>query len=188
LTPLLVGLLLQAHGEASLHGMGSIAWHILAPFVAGQVLQCLLEEWLQRHDRLVRLVDRASVLLMVYSALSAATLSGVWSRLPASGFLGVAVVDAVLLGVMLTATAVIAHCLELPRQDEIALVFCGSKKSLVSGIPMANALFAGATAGVIVLPLMIFHQLQLMACATLARRYAIGGEARALTVAETTSA
>ncbi len=65
-----------------------------------------------------------------------------------------------------------------PREDEIAIVFCGSKKSLVTGIPMANALFAGASLGLVVLPLMIFHQLQLMACATLARRYALGRSAR----------
>jgi sodium/bile acid cotransporter 7 len=58
-------------------------------------------------------------------------------------------------------------------------VFCGSKKSLVTGIPMAKALFAGASIGLVVLPLMIFHQMQLMACATLARRYALGGAARA---------
>jgi sodium/bile acid cotransporter 7 len=75
-------------------------------------------------------------------------------------------------------TAFAARRFGLSRQDEIAIVFCGSKKSLVTGIPMANALFAGASLGLVVLPLMIFHQLQLMACATLARRYArsLGGD------------
>jgi sodium/bile acid cotransporter 7 len=51
-------------------------------------------------------------------------------------------------------------------------MFCGSKKSLITGIPMANVLFAGQDLGLIVLPLMIFHQIQLMACAALARHYA----------------
>ena len=51
-------------------------------------------------------------------------------------------------------------------------MFCGSKKSLISGVPMAKVLFASSTVGAIVLPLMIFHQLQLMVCAVLAQRYA----------------
>ena len=83
LTPLLVGLLLQAQGTASLNGIGSIALHLLLPFVVGQLLQSWLGAWMQRHDREMRLVDRASILLMVYGAFSAATLSGAWSRIPA---------------------------------------------------------------------------------------------------------
>ena len=79
---------------------------------------------------------------------------------------------------MLAITAVAARRLGFSREDEIAIVFCGSKKSLVTGITMANALFVGASLGLVVLPLMIFHQLQLMVCATLARRYALGQFAR----------
>src|SRR5712672_2603439 len=87
LTPVLIGLLLQAHGEAPLNGLGSIALHLLAPFVAGQLLQSKLDAWMQRHRRAVKLVDRASVLLMVYGVFSAETLSGTWSRLSPSSLL-----------------------------------------------------------------------------------------------------
>jgi sodium/bile acid cotransporter 7 len=73
---------------------------------------------------------------------------------------------------MLLTTALSARQLGFSRADEIAIVFCGSKKSLVSGIPMASVLFAGPSLGLVVLPLMIFHQIQLMACAALARHYA----------------
>ena len=82
---------------------------------------------------------------------------------------------------MMATTAFCARRLGFSRADEIAIVFCGSKKSLVSGIPMANVLFAGPTLGLIVLPLMIFHQLQLMACAALARRYACAPSSEAAT-------
>ena len=181
LTPLLVGLLLQAHGAGSLNGLASIALHLLLPFLAGQLLQSTIDAWMKRHDRVVRLVDRGSVLLMVYGAFSAATLSGAWSRIPASSLLILAIIDAALLATMLAGTAFAARRFGFSREDEIAIVFCGSKKSLVTGIPMANALFAGASIGLVVLPLMIFHQLQLMACATLARRYAIGGSVHAHT-------
>jgi len=179
LTPLLVGLLLQAHAGASLNGLGSVALHLLLPFLAGQALQVRIEAWMQRRARAVQLVDRASVLLMVYSVFSAATLAGMWSRVPSSSLLALTVVDAALLAAMLTVTAFIARRFSLSHEDEIAIVFCGSKKSLVTGIPMANTLFAGASLGLVVLPLMIFHQLQLMACATLARRYAYARSAAA---------
>ena len=172
LTPLLAGLLLQAHGEASAGGIGSIAVHLLLPFIAGQVAQRWIEGWLQRHQTVTKLVDRGSVLLMVYGAISAATVSGAWSQLPASSLLVLAAVDAALLAAMLALTTFAARRLGFSHADEIAIVFCGSKKSLVTGIPMANALFAGPAAGIAVLPLMLFHQLQLMACAALSQRYA----------------
>jgi sodium/bile acid cotransporter 7 len=84
----------------------------------------------------------------------------------------VIVLDMVLLGFGLVITTVVSRRLGFSKEDEIAIVFCGSKKSMASGIPMANILFAGQAVSLIVLPLMLFHQMQLMACAALARRYA----------------
>ena len=46
--------------------------------------------------------------------------------------------------------------------------FCGSKKTLASGVPMAQILFIGQPLGMIVLPIMIFHQIQLMVCGVIA--------------------
>jgi solute carrier family 10 (sodium/bile acid cotransporter), member 7 len=86
--------------------------------------------------------------------------------------LRLALVNAALLAAVLSATTLLSRRLGLSRADEITVVFCGSKKSLASGLPMASVLFAGNSVGLIVLPLMLFHQLQLMVCATLARRYA----------------
>ena len=77
-----------------------------------------------------------------------------------------------LLTLVLVATTVLSRALGFSKEDEITIVFCGSKKSLASGLPMANILFAGKAVGLLVLPLMLFHQVQLMACAALARRYA----------------
>jgi solute carrier family 10 (sodium/bile acid cotransporter), member 7 len=118
------------------------------------------------------------VLLMVYAVISAATIAGAWSRLPATGFLVLVLIDALLLVTMLGLTAFAARRLGLPRDDEIAIVFCGSKKSLVTGIPMASVLFPGISPGLVVLPLMVFHQLQLMTCGMLAQRYALGAARR----------
>jgi sodium/bile acid cotransporter 7 len=172
LTPLLVGLLLHAQGEISAQGIVSLVGLLLLPFLLGQLLQRRLESWMKRHQKWVRRVDLGSVLIMVYGAISAATLSGMWSRLAPSSFAVLALVDAALLLTILAATTVVARRLGMAREDEIAIVFCGTQKSLVTGIPIANALFAASTLGFVVLPLMIYHQMQFMACAALARRYA----------------
>jgi sodium/bile acid cotransporter 7 len=86
----------------------------------------------------------------------------------------------VLLAVVMVATTLAARRLKFSTEDEIAIVFCGSKKSLASGLPMGTVLFPAATVGLAVLPLMLFHQLQLMVCAWLARRYGARKEAAAL--------
>jgi sodium/bile acid cotransporter 7 len=171
-TPLLAGLLLQAHGGFSLDALRSILLELLAPFVAGQALQPWIGGFVQRHGKVLGMTDRGSVLLMVYTVFSAATVGGVWRLLTPGVFAILIAVDAALLALMLAATALIARGLRFSRADEIAIVFCGSKKSLISGIAMANVMFAGPAVSLIVLPLMIFHQIQLMACAALARRYA----------------
>jgi solute carrier family 10 (sodium/bile acid cotransporter), member 7 len=182
LTPLLVGLLLHAHGEASLNGVVSIALQLLPPFIAGQVLQRWLEPWMKRNQKMVRRVDLGSILLMVYGAISAATLSGMWQLLPAQSFLALVLVDGILLAVMLSFNLFAARRLAFAREDEMAIAFCGTQKSLIMGIPMANALFAGSTLGFVVLPMIVYHQLQFMACAGLARRYASSERRRVLEV------
>jgi sodium/bile acid cotransporter 7 len=171
-TPLLVGLMLHAHGGFSLEALRSIAFELLLPFLAGQLLQVRIGGLLQRRRKMLGLVDRGSVLLMVYTVFSAATVNGIWHQLALGSFALLVAVNAALLGMMLAATTFAARRFGFSRADEIAIVFCGSKKSLVNGIPMASVLFSGPALGLTVLPLMIFHQIQLMACAALARRFA----------------
>jgi solute carrier family 10 (sodium/bile acid cotransporter), member 7 len=142
------------------------------PFVAGQLLQPWIGSWVQARRRALGGVDRGSVLLVVYTVFSSATLGGMWHQLAARPLIVLALVAAGVLALMLGLTAFAARWLGFSREDEIAIMFCGSKKSLVAGIPIANVLFAGQPLGLIVLPLMVFHQIQLMACAALARHYA----------------
>jgi sodium/bile acid cotransporter 7 len=145
---------------------------MLLPFIAGHLLQPWIGEWVMQRRKALGWVDRGSVLLVVYTVFSAATLSGIWHQLALGPLAVLFAVSAALLALMLAITAVAARGLGFSREDEIAIMFCGSKKSLVAGIPMASVLFAGQPLGLIVLPLMIFHQTQLMACAALARHYA----------------
>ncbi|WP_242138201.1 bile acid:sodium symporter family protein [Sphingomonas sp. TREG-RG-20F-R18-01] len=173
LTPLLVALLLRSvGGGVSLHAIEGIALQILLPFVAGQVARPLIGGWLVAHRTITSVVDRGSILLVVYAAFSAGVVAGVWTSL-SPGDLGIVLaIDLVILALILAITTLLSRWLGFSKPDEIAIVFCGSKKSMAGGIPMATILFAGHSVSLIVLPLMLFHQAQLFVCATLARRYA----------------
>lgn len=182
ITPLLVGLLLpEARGAQVqldlLSSIGRIALRLLLPFAVGHLLRPWIGGFAARHTAALRLVDQGSILLVVYTAFSASVIAGLWRQLPLPALLGLAVVCAVLLTLALAATTGISRLLGFSKEDEITTVFCGSKKSLASGVPMANVLFPPQVVGGIVLPLMLFHQLQLMVCAVLAQRYARRPEA-----------
>ena len=172
LTPALVALMLSAHGGGfSMKALLDIGLQLLLPFVLGQLLRPLIGAWLLRHKTITSVVDRGSVLLVVYAAFSAGMVAGIWTEvtLPQLGL--ILLLDVVLLFSVLGLTTLVSRRLGFSTEDEIAIVFCGSKKSMAGGIPMANILFPGHAVGLIVLPLMLFHQAQLFACATLARRY-----------------
>lgn len=173
ITPALAGLLLSGGAVGmSTDALVSVLVQLLLPFGLGQVLRPRLGAWVAGHRGMLGYVDRGSILLVVYGAFGRAVHEGIWHQLDVPEMLRLLLVDAGLLATVLAGTTVICRRLGLSRADEITVVFCGSKKSLVSGIPMAKILFAGHALGLIVLPLMLFHQIQLMACAILARRYA----------------
>jgi sodium/bile acid cotransporter 7 len=174
ITPLLTGLVLQAHGQGAMswESVGEIVLQLFVPFVAGQISQRWIGGWVSRHRPLIGLVDQGSILLVVYTAFSAAVLQGLWKHLPLPVLGGLLIVNAVLLAAALLITRYGSRALGFGRDDEITIVFCGSKKSLASGVPMAKVLFPAHALGMIVLPIMLFHQMQLMTCAVLARRYA----------------
>lgn len=173
LTPLLVGLVMHVDGGglSSLHSIQTIALQLLAPFVAGHLLRPLIGGFIDRNKGLLTPVDRGSILLVVYSAFSAAVVGGIWTRVNAADLLMLLTLSAVILAFIMAANMLVARWARLAREDAIVLLFCGSKKSLVSGVPMAGALFPPAQVGMLVLPLMIFHQLQLFLCAALAGRF-----------------
>ena len=180
LTPLLVGVFIQSArtgqgGDWS--AVRSIVMQLLVPFLAGHFLRPIIGKWIDRHKAILMPVDRGSILLVVYSAFSAAVVNGIWQVLEFSDLLELLLISAVILAFIMGVNALLTRATGLPREDAVVLLFCGSKKSLVSGVPMAGALFAPAQVGMIVLPLMIFHQLQLFVCAWLAARFAREAEA-----------
>jgi sodium/bile acid cotransporter 7 len=174
LSPLLVSVLLGSAARVSASSMLSVAAQLLLPFVAGQLARTRIDPVLKRFPRVLTGVDRGSVLLVVYTAFGEGVVAGIWHRVSWQQLVAVFVIDAALLAVVLCASSTGARLLGFNRGDRIAAIFCGSKKSLASGLPMATLLFPAATVSTIVLPLMIFHQVQLIACAAISRRFARG--------------
>jgi solute carrier family 10 (sodium/bile acid cotransporter), member 7 len=171
-TPLLVVLLMNTRGAAPINATAirDIALQLLLPFVVGQLLRPWIADWIARHRLLTKAVDRGSVLLVVYTAFSMGMVEHIWLSVDAWQLVAVTVVDAVLLIAVLLFTRLIGRLAQLERGDAIVLMFCGSKKGLASGLPIALVFFPAATVGVIMLPLMIFHQLQLVVCSVIAGR------------------
>ena len=174
LTPVLVGFFLASTtiSHSSFDAILKIMFQLLLPFVAGQIARPWLADWMERHRDVLKMVDQSSILLVVYVAFSEAVVQGLWRQLPPVMLLSLLAVSAVMLAIMLSLTVFTSRRLGFSKEDEITAVFCGSKKSLASGVPMAKVLFASHSVGVVLLPLMIFHQLQLMVCAVLAQHYA----------------
>lgn len=174
ITPVLVSVLMHTQGGAAggWKSIQDIVVQLLLPFVLGQLARPLVSKWIEKHKQLVGYVDRGSILLVVYAAFSEAVVGGIWSKVSALEMVALFITCCVLLTVVLAATTYGARALGFSKEDEITIIFCGSKKSMATGVPMAGILFPGATAGIIVLPLMIFHQIQLMACSVIAQHYA----------------
>ncbi len=174
LTPVLWGVLGsgQAAGAVSFGAIGDIALVLLLPLILGQLARPRLGAFVEARRSAFKLLDQGTIVLIVYLAFSRSVVDGLWRSIPLESLATLALFMPVLLGLVLTFTWQVARRLGFSRRDEIAIVFCGSKKSLATGVPMAQVLFPSAVVGQLVLPLMFFHQLQLMACAVIARRYA----------------
>ena len=172
ITPALVALLLATNAAVDARSFLRIVVQFLLPFVVGQLVRRRLGPWVELNDGWLKHVDRSSILLVVYLAFSVGATSGVWSQVSPW-----AVVASVALCVALLAAACgwlvgVGRIIGLTRPARIALLFCGSNKSLATGLPMASVLFPAHTVALIVLPLMIYHQLQIIAGGVLTNRMA----------------
>ena len=183
ITPLLVSLWLHAGGAGlSLREqLLDVTEQLLLPFMAGQLLRPLLAGWVARHKAITGKVDRIVIVLIVYNSFCNSAQAGLWTQYGIAPLLQTLLLTGGLLAIVLLVTTMAARRLRFTKEDEITAVFCGSKKSLATGAPMAKLLFGGTAAnpsalGLIVLPIMFYHQLQLLVCSVIARRYALRGK------------
>lgn len=175
LTPLWVGLVLGGSGASLPLGgvvLDLVTW-LLLPLALGQLCRPFWGAWAARHKAAINKLDRCTILLLVYTSFCDSVQSGVWLGSGVRALLVTLLFSAALLGLLLVVSNALAERLGLSQEDKIVLVFCGSKKTLASGVPMARLMF-GAQPGLslILLPIMIYHPLQLVVCGWLARRFA----------------
>lgn len=176
LTPALIALLagVSGHGVSFADAVLGIARMLLLPLVAGQLLRPLLHNWHHRNKKLATAVDRGAILLMVFGAFCDSVNSGLWRDHGVSMLLWAFAGAGLILLIVLWVSTRVARGLGFTVEDEITTIFCGSKKTLASGVPMAKLIFGAHPAlGVIVLPIMFYHQIQLVVCSILANRYAV---------------
>lgn len=175
LTPLLMTIFMRSSGSVDLgQALRDVVVELLLPFGLGQACHRWLGSFLSTRKHWLENYDQSVIVLIIYSAFSQSVTAGLWQVLPPSGLIMAIVLCVVLLAAVIGLTMMGSRWLGFSREDEIAAVFCGSKKSLASGLPLAQVLFAGLPGfGMMVLPIMLYNQIQILVGAILARRYAI---------------
>ncbi|MBO9725291.1 MAG: bile acid:sodium symporter [Novosphingobium sp.] len=177
ITPVLTALFITGKAQGfSTDPIISISVQLLLPFVAGHLLRPWIGGFVQRHKKVLGYTDRGSILLVVYTAFGAAVLEGLWQKVTLGELGLIATLSLAVLAAIMVIGNVMGRMLGFSHEDRVVILFCGSKKSLATGVPLAGVLFPAAQVGAIILPLMFFHQIQLMVCAVLARRLAAQGE------------
>jgi len=171
ITPVLVSLFIfgrSKHDYDPTSSIIEITLLLLVPFIAGQLLRPYVFPLMQKAPSIVKTFDQGTILMVVYGAFSGAVVTGLWQQVSWLTLFNLTLICSVFLTVIMLLAWYIPKWLGFNRPDQIAVFFCGSKKTLASGVPMAQILFAGQPLGMIVLPIMIFHQIQLMVCGVIA--------------------
>ena len=179
ITPVLVAFFIldqSQHGFDPTASILQITLLLLLPFVLGQVLRPWVFPHMQKQPKIVKLFDQGSILMVVYGAFSSAVVAGLWQQVSVMTLILLLIACSVLLTIIMLLALYIPRMLGFNQADQRAIFFCGSKKTLASGVPMAQILFIGQPLGMIVLPIMIFHQIQLMVCGVIANYWAKQGD------------
>ena len=171
ITPILVSIFIfgqSKHNYDPTSSIIEITLLLLVPFVLGQLLRPYVFPLMQKMPKIVKVFDQGSILMVVYGAFSGAVVAGLWHQVSLSTLIYLTLACSILLTVIMLLALYVPKWLGFSKADQISIFFCGSKKTLASGVPMAQILFIGQPLGMIVLPIMIFHQIQLMVCGVIA--------------------
>ena len=173
ITPFLVnGLIAPTMGSASaIDSVVNIFAQLMLPFLAGHFLRPYFDTAFRKAGKALSFIDRGSILLVIYSAFSAAVIGGIWQQVSPAMVMGLVVISLILLALSMGFVYGLALWLGFSQEDRITALFGGAQKSLASGVPMSQVLFTASVAGFMVLPLMLFHLLQLVVSSMLAQRW-----------------
>jgi solute carrier family 10 (sodium/bile acid cotransporter), member 7 len=175
ITPFWLGLALGSSGQTFPVGkviLDLCEW-LLLPLALGQLARPWLGAIATRHKSRISKVDRATILMLVYTSFCDSVKGGIWTHHGVAPLLLTLALSLVLFFSVMSLCELAARALDLPVPERITVVFCGSKKTLASGVPMARLIFGSHPGlGMILLPIMIYHPLQLVICGFLAGRWA----------------
>lgn len=174
ITPVLVAFFIlgqSQHGFDPTSSIMQITLLLLVPFILGQILRPWVFPQMKKMPEIVKIFDQGSILMVVYGAFSSAVVAGLWHQVSLSTLLLLIIACSVLLTVVMLLALFVPRWIGFDKADQKTIFFCGSKKTLASGVPMAQILFIGQPIGMIVLPIMIFHQIQLMVCGIVANMW-----------------
>lgn len=177
-TPLLAMLFIPSSGGGAIGAdqLWDVVVKLLLPFILGQLSRFATAGFMAKHKSRLKVLDQSVIFLIVYGAFSHLRVSGVWRQVTALDLVLIVAIVVAVLALMFWFTWTMAGRLGFARDDRIAMMFCGTKKSLATGVPMASVLFTGSLVSVIVIPLMLYHQLQLIVSSILASRLRAQGE------------
>ncbi|MFU8926380.1 bile acid:sodium symporter family protein [Acinetobacter puyangensis] len=174
ITPILVSFFILGKTQHAFDPTASIIkilLLLLVPFILGQILRPYVFPLMSKAPSIVKAFDQGSILMVVYGAFSSAVVAGLWHQVNGWTLFYLALACSVLLTIIMLLAYYLPKWLGFNREDQVTIFFCSSKKTLASGVPMAQILFIGQPLGMIVLPIMIFHQIQLMVCGVIAAKW-----------------
>jgi sodium/bile acid cotransporter 7 len=164
--------LLAGSKGADFHGdqLVKVMTMLLLPFIVGQIAQGFTRRWVAGNKSLITLMDRSSIGIAVYVAFSGAVEQGVWGKVDATGWIAVFLGCAIAMVFGYGGAWLLGGALRLPRGDRIAMLFAGAQKSVAMGAPLATVIFPSTDAGIIILPLVVYHLVQMIVAAPMATR------------------
>lgn len=178
-TPLWVAWLMQTSGEPFALGpvITEIVVLLLLPFVVGQALRRWCAAWADAHKRGLSNASSGIILFIVFAAFSNSVQSGLWAE-HGAGVVGQALLGSIVLfGLAMVLVGLLGRMGGLPPGDRIAALFGATQKTLASGVPMAKVIFGAHPAlGLILLPVMLYHPVQLLVHGIMAARLAARGK------------
>lgn len=173
LTAPLFSAMAGSHGVGiDAEGLVKVGLILLLPFIIGQVAQHRFGHLAKEHRTLATWMDRSSIAIAVYVAFSGAVEQGIWGRLEGQDWAGLVLGVAVLMLFAFYGAWLLSGLVGLTWGDRVAMLFSGGQKSIAMGAPLAAVLFPPDMAGVILLPVLVYHLLQLVISAPLAARLA----------------
>ncbi len=175
ITPLLVSFIMSdtnlGHFDIK-EAIFDIAKTLLLPFILGQIARPVIINTINKYKKLIGFVDKSVLVLIVFVAFCNANYDKIWGKIAPFEIIIIIASVVSLLAFMLFATIKSTQILGFSHEDKVAGVFCGLTKSLANGAPIAAILFANSPyLGIILIPIMIYHQSQLIACSIFAGKW-----------------